>query len=104
MMMALTASQSASSTGDDTRRLSSDRPTTPIIELAELHRIPCGRLLRFIARHGARPDAADLVQESFARLAGARAKQGAAIEMSEDYLSPTARHLTRDGYRNADLG
>src|SRR3546814_5963650 len=95
MMMALTASQSASSTGDDTRRLSSDRPTTPIIELAELHRIHCGRLLRFFARHGARQDAADLVQESFARLAGARAKQGAAIERPEAYLNTIACNLLR---------
>src|SRR3546814_917428 len=101
MMMALTASQSASSTGDDTRRLSSDRPTTPIIELAELHRIHCGRLLRFFARHGARQDAADLVQESFARLAGARAKQGAAIERPEAYLSTIACNLLRDRARIA---
>src|SRR3546814_18894053 len=95
LMMALTASQSASSTGDDTRRLSSDRPTTPIIELAELHRIHCERLLRFFARHGARQDAADLVQESFARLARARAKQGAAIARPDASPSTIACKLGR---------
>ncbi len=99
--MALTPSHSASSTGDGTRPLSGDRPTSPTIELAELHRIHCGRLLRFFARHGARQDAADLVQESFARLAGARAKRGAAIERPEAYLSTIANNLLRDRARIA---
>lgn len=97
MKMALTPNP----TGDDTRPLSSDRPTSPIIELAELHRIHCGRLLRFFARHGARQDAADLVQESFARFAGARAKRGAAIERPEAYLSTIASNLLRDRARIA---
>src|SRR3546814_17442966 len=51
--------------------------------------------------HGARQDAADLVQESFARLAGARAKQGAAIERPEAYLSTIACNLLRDRARIA---
>src|SRR3546814_21029084 len=45
--------------------------------------------------------AADLVQESFARLAGARAKQGAAIERPEAYLSTIACNLLRDRARIA---
>ncbi|MCR5870041.1 RNA polymerase sigma factor [Sphingomonas sp. J344] len=56
---------------------------------------------RFFARHGARQDAADLVQESFARLAGARAKRCAAIERPEAYLSTIASNLLRDRARIA---
>lgn len=100
--MVPTLSQPASSPGDDARSFSSgNRPTTPPIELAELHRIHCGRLHRFFARHGARQDAADLVQESFARLAGARAKRCAAIERPEAYLSTIASNLLRDRARIA---
>lgn len=56
----------------------------------------CVRLLRFFARHGARQDAADLVQESFARLAGVRAKCGTPIERPEAYLNTIASNLLRD--------
>lgn len=101
MMMDHTPNQSPSSKGNDTRPLSSNRPTTPIIDLAEIHRIHCRRLLRFFARHGARQDAADLVQESFARLAGARAKRDATIERPEAYLSTIASNLLRDRARMA---
>ncbi len=95
--MVLIPCHSTSSPGDDMYPSSSkEGPTIPPIGLAELHRIHCGRLLRFFARHGARQDAADLVQESFVRLAGARAKRGAAIERPEAYLSTIASNLLRD--------
>ena len=100
--MVPTPSQSARSTGDTARPLSSDRPTSAPVGLAELHRVHSGRLLRFFARHGARQDAADLVQESFARLAGARAKRpDTAIERPEAYLSTIASNLLRDRARVA---
>lgn len=94
--MVLASPLSAISTSHDAPPLSSDRPTDPVIDLAEIHRVHCGRLLRFFARHGARQDAADLVQETFVRLAGARAKRGAAIERPEAYLSTIASNLLRD--------
>lgn len=95
--MVPTPSQSAPVPGDDAHSLSSENgPMTPPIGLGELHRIHCGRLFRFFARHGARQDAADLVQESFARLAGARAKRGTPIERPEAYLSTIASNLLRD--------
>jgi RNA polymerase sigma-70 factor (ECF subfamily) len=96
-------SQPAPSADDTARPLSSEtRPTSSPIGLAELHRIHSGRLLRFFARHGARQDAADLVQESFARLAGARAKKpDMAIERPEAYLSMIASNLLRDRARIA---
>lgn len=100
--MVLIPCHSTSSPGDDIHSSSSkEGPTTPSTGLAELHRTHCGRLLRFFARHGARQDAADLVQESFARLAGARAKRGAAIERPEAYLSTIASNLLRDRARIA---
>lgn len=73
-----------------------EEPTFPPLGLAELHRIHRSRLLRFFARHGARQDAADLVQESFVRFAGARAKRGAAIERPQAYFSTIASNLLRD--------
>lgn len=95
--MVHTHSQSAPPPCDDAPSLFTEsRPTIALIGLEELHRIHCGRLLRFFARHGARQDAADLVQESFARLAGARAKCGTLIERPEAYLSTIASNLLRD--------
>jgi len=78
-----------------------NRPTTATTGLAGLHRAHCGRLLRYFARHGARQDAADLIQESFLRLAGARTKRSTAIDKPEAYLSTIARNLLRDRARIA---
>src|SRR5690606_19180169 len=64
--------------------------------LAQLHRTHWKRLVRYFARHGARQDAADLVQESFVRLAGAGARRSTVIEKPEAYLSTIARNLLRD--------
>jgi len=97
VMMSTTRSQSAPLPDDDARPFHCEnRATTATIELAELHRIHWRRLLRFFARHGARQDAADLVQESFLRLAGARAKGSTMIEKPEAYLSTIASNLLRD--------
>ena len=95
--MVHTPSHSAPSPGDDARSLSSEnKPAISPTGLGDLHRMHCARLLRFFARHGARQDAADLVQESFARLASVRAKCGTPIERPEAYLSTIASNLLRD--------
>lgn len=101
--MVHTPSQPVPSPGDDAHALPSENgPTISLIGLGELHRIHSGRLFRFFARHGARQDADDLVQESFARLAGARAKKpDMAIERPEAYLSTIASNLLRDRARIA---
>lgn len=101
--MVPTPSQPMPSAGDATRPPSGENgPTSSPIGLAELHRVHFGRLLRYFARHGARQDAADLVQESFARLARARAKKpDTAIERPEAYLSTIAVNLLRERARVA---
>lgn len=100
--MVPTPKQSTASPGNDVHSLASEnRSTIPPIALGELHRAHGGRLLRFFCRHGARQDAADLVQESFARLAGAWTKRGTPIERPEAYLSTVASNLLRDRARKA---
>lgn len=103
VIMVPSPSQPAPSADNTARPLSSENgPTSSPVGLAELHRVHSGRLLRFFTRHGARQDAADLVQESFARLAGARAKKpDTAIERPEAYLSTIASNLLRDRARIA---
>lgn len=101
--MVPTSHQVLPSPADGVPLLSSEiKHTAPPVGLAELHRAHCGKLLRFFARHGARQDAADLVQESFARLAGARAKRpDLRIERPEAYLTTIASNLLRDRARVA---
>lgn len=101
--MVPTLSQPAPSANDIARPCSSENRTTfSAMGIAELHRVHSGRLFRFFARHGARQDADDLVQESFTRLAGARAKKpDMAIERPEAYLSTIASNLLRDRARIA---
>lgn len=101
--MVPTRSQPVPSVSASTRSLSSEnKPASPAIGLAELHRVHSGRLHRFFARHGARQDAADLVQESFARLARARAKRpDTAVERPEAYLTTIALNLLRERARIA---
>lgn len=103
VIMVPSPSQPAPSADDTARPLFSENgPTSSPIGLAELHRAHSGRLLRFFARHGARQDAADLVQESFVRLAGARSKNpDTAIERPEAYLSTIASNLLRERARVA---
>lgn len=64
--------------------------------LTDLYLAHAPRLLRFFARRTARQDASDLVQESFARLADAHARQGHEIEKPEAYLSRIATNLLRN--------
>lgn len=72
------------------------------VGLAELHRAHRGRLHRFFARHGARQDADDLVQESFVRFAGMQAKSpDKVIERPEAYLTTIAVNLLRERARVA---
>lgn len=67
------------------------------VGLAQLHRAHCGRLYRFFARHGARQDADDLVQESFVRFAGMQAKSpDKVVDRPEAYLTAIAVNLLRD--------
>lgn len=101
VMMVATPNQSEPSAGDVPRPLSGENTSTSSpIGLAELHRLHSRRLFRFFARHGARQDAADLVQDCFTRLAGARAKKPEiAIERPEAYLSTIALNLLRERAR-----
>lgn len=70
-------------------------PSTPA-SLSELYRTHAPRLLRFFARRAANQEAGDLVQESFVRLADARARHGSEIDRPEAYLSRIATNLLRD--------
>lgn len=101
--MVPTHSQPTPSADDIAHPLSNEnKPTCSPIGLEELHRIHSGRLFRFFARRGARQDAADLVQDCFARLAGARKKRPeTAIERPEAYLSTIALNLLRERARVA---
>ena len=67
------------------------------VGLAELHQANRGRLYRFFARHGARQDADDLVQESFVRFAGMQSKSpDKVVDRPEAYLTTIAVNLLRD--------
>lgn len=101
--MAFGTSQSSSPPGDVAGTASSTgKCTIQSVGLADLHRAHCGRLHRFFARHGARQDADDLVQESFARFAGMQAKSpGKVVDCPEAYLTTIAANLLRDRARVA---
>jgi RNA polymerase sigma-70 factor (ECF subfamily) len=85
-------------------RLESDDPLPPedrVIfaapaSLCELYRAHAPRLFRFFARRGQGDEASDLVQESFTRLADARAQIAGQIDRPEAYLSRIAANLLRD--------
>jgi RNA polymerase sigma-70 factor (ECF subfamily) len=96
--MAFATSQISIPSGDVVGAASSSgKCTIESARLAELHRAHCGRLHRFFARHGAKQDADDLVQESFARFAGMQAKSPEkVVECPEAYLTTIAVNLLRD--------
>jgi RNA polymerase sigma factor (sigma-70 family) len=96
--MASTTGQSSSPPGDVVgTTLSVGKCPIEAVGLAELHRAHCGRLHRFFARHGARQDADDLVQESFVRFAGMQAKSpDKMVDRPEAYLTTIAVNLLRD--------
>ena len=85
-------------------RLGSDEPLPPEdrmllsapMALGEFYRAHAPRLLRFFARRGQRDEASDLVQESFTRLADARARRSGEIDRPEAYLSRIATNLVRN--------
>jgi RNA polymerase sigma-70 factor (ECF subfamily) len=79
-----------------------DRPTSRSpASLDDLYRTHARRLLGFFARRTERQDAGDLVQESFARLADARAQKSEEIERPEAYLNRIASNLLRDRAKTA---
>jgi RNA polymerase sigma-70 factor (ECF subfamily) len=69
--------------------------------LCELYRAHAPRLFRFFARRGQGDEAGDLVQESFMRLADARAQRARQIDRPEAYLSRIAANLVRDRAKTA---
>jgi RNA polymerase sigma-70 factor (ECF subfamily) len=85
-------------------RLDADDPLPPEdrvvlatrASLGELYRTHGPRLLRFFARQGQPDEAGDLVQESFTRLADARARATGEIDRPEAYLSRIATNLLRN--------
>lgn len=78
-------------------------PKGSLAGLEELHSVHRRRLFRFFARNGASQDAADLVQESFVRLANSREKRpDLVIERPEAYLSTIALNLLRDRARDSE--
>ncbi|OAN65918.1 RNA polymerase sigma factor [Sphingomonas sp. TDK1] len=75
--------------------------TGSVLTLEDLYHTEAPRLHRFFARRADCQDANDLVQESFARLAGADAAPGRSIEQPEAYLSRTAANLLRNRAKSA---
>ncbi|OYY70560.1 RNA polymerase sigma factor [Sphingomonas sp. 28-63-12] len=95
--MAVTTCESSSPPDDVGTASGVGKCTIDSVRLAELHRVHCGRLYRYFARHGARQDADDLVQESFARFAGMQATNpGKQVDRPEAYLTTIAVNLLRD--------
>lgn len=71
------------------------------LALDDLYQTQAPRLLRYFARRADRQDADDLMQESFARLADARAVPGKVIEQPEAYLNRIATNLLRNRAKTA---
>lgn len=74
-------------------------PIEPALDA--LYRIHARRLQRFFARHTGLIDADDLVQETFARAAGAYPSPNRRIESAAAYLTKIAVNLLRDRARAA---
>lgn len=73
----------------------------PKIALEAVYRAQAPRLMRYFARRTDRQDAGDLVQESFARLAGAGASTDHVPDQPEAYLNQIAANLLRNRARAA---
>lgn len=70
--------------------------------IEDIYRREAPRLARFFGRHlRSRDDVADLVQEAFVRLAGA--KSGAALLQPAAYLQRIARNLLYDRSRRTEI-
>lgn len=72
-----------------------------VLALEDLYRAQKPRLLRFFTRRTDKDEAGDLLQESFARLAGTAAEPGKSIEQPEAYLSRIAGNLLRNRAKSA---
>lgn len=71
----------------------------PVIE--RLYRVQAPRLRRFFARRAAPQDAADMVHDSFARLATSQAADSGDVACSEAYLQTIAQNVLRNRARAA---
>lgn len=69
--------------------------------LAGLYRDHSARLGRYFSGRGSTSNAEDLVQETFARLAGANARKPVAIEYPRAYVNQIANNLLREQARFA---
>ena len=76
-------------------------PAPPTIEFEALYRGHAPRLLHFFSRRTNDSDAADLVQESFARLVRVEQSSQTRIESPAAYLSRIAKNLLRDQKKSA---
>jgi RNA polymerase sigma factor (sigma-70 family) len=81
----------------------SDRPakSEPAIGLGQLYREHSARLRRYFAMRASRADADDLVQETFARLAGVTARTAVAIDQPRAYVNRIASNLITEQARFA---
>jgi RNA polymerase sigma-70 factor (ECF subfamily) len=77
-----------------------DAGATPL-DLADLYRAEMPRLHRWLARHVSGPEASDLAQESFARVAASRPADAPAPERPAAYLQRVAINLLRSRARTA---
>ncbi|UIJ44799.1 sigma-70 family RNA polymerase sigma factor [Sphingomonas cannabina] len=71
------------------------------LSLDALYRAQAGRLFRLFVRRASSQEADDLVQETFARFAGAGADRNISILSPERYLTRIAGNLLRDKARSA---
>lgn len=69
--------------------------------LGSLYRDHSPRLRRYFSRRGSAANAEDLVQETFVRLAGAKARKPVVIEQPSAYLNQIAGNLLREQARFA---
>lgn len=72
-----------------------------VLALEDLYRSQKPRLLRYFTRRTDGQEAGDLLQESFARLAGTAAEPGKSIEEPEAYLNRIAGNLLRNRAKSA---
>lgn len=81
----------------------SDRvsPVSPPATLGQLYRDHSARLRRYFAMRTSRADAEDLVQETFARLAGVTARTALAIDQPRAYVNRMASNLITEQARFA---
>jgi RNA polymerase sigma-70 factor (ECF subfamily) len=77
-------------------------PTCAPTDLEVLYRMQRSKLLRFVARWSGTGDAADIIQQLFARMIARASGANARIEAPEAYLRQAARNLIRSEARTAE--